>query len=301
MAAVEAVRHYGQRQNYMTYLVLGSAGQIGSALCDFLRKTGHNVIEFDIASDPEEDLRVNATLLERRMLKADFVFFLAFDVGGSRYLKTYQGSYDFISNNVKIMNTGFEVLKKLNKPFLFASSQMANMSHSSYGVLKALGDFYTRVLNGLVVKFWNVYGVERDSKKFHAITDFVMMAKSKGCIKLLTTGIETRQFLYAEDCCAALYLLSQPSLYDTISREENLHITSFKWHTIIDVAMIVAQQFGVQVVAGQEQDSVQQFQKNEPNPSIQKYWKPTTSLEDGIKKVIMEMARPVSGSTTLGE
>src|SRR5580658_4289151 len=208
--------------NNMTYLVLGSAGQIGSALCDFLRKAGHRVIEFDIASNPEEDLRVNTALLERQARLADFVFFLAFDVGGARYLKTYQHSYDFISNNVKIMNTSFEVLKKLNKPFIFASSQMANMTHSSYGVLKALGEFYTRVLNGLTVKFWNVYGIETDSRKFHAITDFVLKAQSEGCIKLLTTGVETRQFLYSEDCCAALYLLSEPSLYRKISREENL-------------------------------------------------------------------------------
>jgi nucleoside-diphosphate-sugar epimerase len=254
----------------MTYLVLGSAGQVGSALCVFLKKAGHTVI--------------------------DFVVFLAFDVGGSRYLKTYQHSYDFISNNVKIMNTGFEALKKLDKPFIFASSQMANMTHSSYGVLKALGEFYTRILNGLTVKFWNVYGVETDSRKFHVITDFILKAQSEGCIKMLTTGVETRQFLYSEDCCAALYLLSQPSLYKTMSREENLHITSFQWHTILEVAAMVARPYGAAVIPGEQEDSVQRFQRNEPDPGIQKYWKPTTSLEDGIKKVIDAMALSAPGT-----
>ena len=273
----------------MTYLVLGSAGQIGSALCQFLKRLGHKVVEFDIASNPEEDLRSNDGLLRQQMQRADFVFFLAFDVGGARYLKTYQHSYEFISNNVRIMNTGFEVLKELNKPFIFASSQMANMSHSSYGVLKALGDFYTRVLNGLIVKFWNVYGIETDSRKFHAITDFVLKAKSEGCIKLMTDGEETRQFLYAEDCCAALYLFSQPALYHTVPREENLHITSFEWHKIIDVAGIVAQEFGVPVIPGLAQDEVQRFQKNEPDRSIMKYWKPETSLADGVRRVIRQM------------
>jgi nucleoside-diphosphate-sugar epimerase len=264
----------------MTYLVLGSAGQIGNPLCKFLRSSGHRVVEFDIVSNPDEDLRVNAALLTRQMRTADFVFFLAFDVGGARYLKTYQYSYDFISNNVKIMNAVFETLKALNKPFIFASSQMANMSHSPYGVLKALGDFYTRVLNGLVVKFWNVYGVEADSKKFHAITDFILKAQSDRCIKLLTTGVETRQFLYAEDCCAALYLLSRPSLYSTISREENLHITSFKWHSIIEVATVVAQQFGVPVVPGEQEDSVQRFQKNEPDPG-------SFDIRDPLGKIVV--------------
>jgi nucleoside-diphosphate-sugar epimerase len=284
-----------------TYLVLGSAGQIGSALSAYLRKAGHNVIEFDIASNAKEDLRVNAGLLARQMRKADFVFFLAFDVGGARYLKTYQHSFDFISNNVKIMNTVFDALKEQNKPFIFASSQMANMSHSPYGVLKALGDFYTRVLGGLMVKFWNVYGIETDSRKFHAITDFVVKAQSEGCIKLLTTGVETRQFLYSEDCSAALYVLAQPSFYKTAAREENLHVTSFEWRSITDVAAIVAQHFGVPVIPGDQEDSVQRFHKNEPDPGILKYWKPTTSLEDGIKKVIdamghaaPETARPIA-------
>ena len=179
----------------MKYLVLGSDGQIGHPLCDYLRRMGHEAMGFDIAANSEEDLRSNKDLLRQRMREADFVFFLAFDVGGSRYLKTYERTYEFISNNTKIMDLTFDALRELQKPFIFASSQMANMTHSSYGVLKALGDFYTRTLNGLVVKFWNVYGVEHDPEKFHAITDFIIKAKRQGRIELLTTGEETRQFL----------------------------------------------------------------------------------------------------------
>ena len=32
----------------MNYLVLGSAGQIGSPLCNYLKSQGHNVFGFDI-------------------------------------------------------------------------------------------------------------------------------------------------------------------------------------------------------------------------------------------------------------
>jgi hypothetical protein len=42
---------------------------------------------------------------------------------------------------------------------------MAEMSYSSYGMLKALGEKITRDLGGLVVKFWNVYGLRTDPKK----------------------------------------------------------------------------------------------------------------------------------------
>jgi hypothetical protein len=56
----------------------------------------------------------------------------------------------------------FGYLKKYNKRFVFASSQMSNMSYSPYGVLKNVGELYTKSLNGLIVKFWNVYCVENE-------------------------------------------------------------------------------------------------------------------------------------------
>jgi len=275
----------------MKYLVLGSDGQIGHPLCDYLRRMGQEVIGFDIGSNKAEDLRFNRELLRQRMEGADFVFFLAFDVGGARYLKTYERTYDFISNNTKIIDVTFEALHELQKPFIFASSQMANMMHSSYGVLKALGDYYTRTMRGLVVKLWNVYGVEHDPRKFHAMADFILKARREGRIELLTTGEETRQFLYAEDCSEALYLLSQPTFYDSIPRDQNLHVTSFEWTTILEVAQIIGKQMGVPVIPVARTDDVQRFHKNEPDPSILKYWKPKTALEEGIRKVIAEIKK----------
>ena len=46
-------------------------------------------------------------------------FFLAFDVGGSKYIKKFQSSYKFLMNNLMIMVNTFELLAKYKKPFLF--------------------------------------------------------------------------------------------------------------------------------------------------------------------------------------
>ena len=142
-------------------LILGSSGQIGAYLTEYLRAKNHEVVEFDVVNGENQDLTaIPNTKLMHDIRVADFVFFLAFDVGGSRYLKKYQNTYEFINNNTRLMANVFQYLHEYRKPFVFASSQMSNMSYSPYGVLKRVGELYTQTLNGLTVKFWNVYGVE---------------------------------------------------------------------------------------------------------------------------------------------
>lgn len=272
----------------MRHLVLGSSGQIGAHLCGHLEKAGDEVVPFDVARNPAEDLRSNFPLLVEKMRAVDFVFFLAFDTGGARYLQQYQNTPGFVSNNEKLMQNTFEALRLLKKPFIFASSQMSNMLHSPYGVLKALGESHTRSLGGIIVKFWNVYGVETCAEKFHVISDFIQKARRHGRIEMISDGQEERQFLYAQDCCECLRWLA--ANHDSIPRDKNLHITSFQWTKILDVARIIGRQLNAPVIPGnQAADPVQRFQKNEPDPCILEYWKPKTSLEEGISQVIAGM------------
>jgi nucleoside-diphosphate-sugar epimerase len=275
-------------------LILGSSGQIGKYLTEYFRNKGNRVYEFDIVNDSSEDLvTIPNPLLEERIADSNFVFFLAFDVGGSRYLKKYQHTFQFINNNCRLMANTFGLLKKYNKKFVFASSQMSNMSHSPYGVLKNVGELYTKSLNGLIVKFWNVYGIENDYEKSHVITDFIRKGFETGVIDMLTDGEEEREFLYAEDCCEALEKIMNN--YDDFTCEDNLHITSFRNTKIKDVASIIIGQFNligkynVKMQPSTEKDLVQLNKKNEPDTYITKWWIPKTTIESGISKVFQEM------------
>jgi nucleoside-diphosphate-sugar epimerase len=270
----------------MKYLVLGSAGQIGAELCKFLKTEGHEVLTFDIEDDSIQDLRIKG-MVDSLVSQSDFVMFLAFDVGGSRYLKKYQHTYAFIDNNARLMVNTFDALKSYRKPFIFASSQMSNMSYSPYGIAKALGESYTRALGGITVKFWNVYGPEHDLEKSHVITDFILKAKDYGNITMMTDGTEERQFLHAEDCSNALMILSQK--YNEIDRDKELHITNFEWNTILDVANIINVEIPCKITPSKEIDTVQLNKRNEPYPYILNYWKPTISLKEGIKKIITQI------------
>ena len=46
----------------MNYLVLGSSGQVGCSLLDFLKNKGENVLEFDLANGCHQDLRVEGAV-----------------------------------------------------------------------------------------------------------------------------------------------------------------------------------------------------------------------------------------------
>jgi nucleoside-diphosphate-sugar epimerase len=268
----------------MKHLVLGSSGQVGYHLVNVLKQQNQEVLTFDIVESPDQDLRLyNNILLEEKIQECDFIHFLAFDIGGSVYLAKYQNTFEFISNNMKIMNNVFDLIKKYNKPFIFASSQMSNMSYSTYGVLKAIGERYTEALGGLVVKFWNVYGYERDAEKSHVITDFIKMANEYKVIHMRTDGEEVRQFLYGDDCAKCLIKLSEQ--YNNIERNRQLHITNFKWDSIYSVAEIIQELTGCKVIKGENKDTVQLDKRNEPDPYILNFWKPETSLKDGVKKV----------------
>lgn len=275
-------------------LILGSSGQIGAYLTEYLRAKNHEVVEFDVVNGENQDLTaIPNTKLMHDIRVADFVFFLAFDVGGSRYLKKYQNTYEFINNNTRLMANVFQYLHEYRKPFVFASSQMSNMSYSPYGVLKRVGELYTQTLNGLTVKFWNVYGVEKDPEKSHVITDLIRKGFEEGEFEMLTDGTEERQFLYAEDCCEALETIM--NCYSDFKPTDPLHITSFRNDSIKSVAEMISGQFNligkydVKIKPGIAKDSVQMDKRNVADTYITGWWMPKTSLDKGIAKVFEVM------------
>ena len=277
----------------MRIAILGSSGQIGAYLTEYLTKKGHFVREFDIVNGQHEDMtHIPNPFLRNLIMDSDFVFFLAFDVGGSHYLKKYQHTYKFINNNTRMMANVFGHLSDYKKPFVFASSQMSNMSYSPYGVMKRVGELYTKSLNGLIVKFWNVYGIENDMEKAHVITDFIDKGFKTGAIDMMTDGTEAREFLYAEDCCEALETIMEQ--YDSFTSNDELHITTGVHTTILEVGEIIQKLFlkigkEVFLAPAESKDEVQKDARNEPDLYITKWWKPKTSLYDGISKVFESM------------
>lgn len=272
----------------MKILILGDMGQIGNPLRHYLEKQGHEVVGFDKKRTWYQDLSwvENYDGLCEVLGSVDKCIFLAFEVGGSKFLTAQDKEFSYIQENVMLMANTFKALRETQTPFLFASSQMANMHHTNYGFLKDLGERYCRTMpdQSTICRFWNVYGQEdADDPKAHVITDFIHMAQTTGKITARTNGKERRQFLHVDDCCRGIDLWVK----DKWEEEGYLDITSFEWVPVRQLGYIIQDIIpGTECYYNEVTDTIQRGIQNDPEISILKYWRPEISLYEGIKRLL---------------
>ncbi|MFM7023975.1 MAG: NAD-dependent epimerase/dehydratase family protein [Flavobacteriales bacterium] len=218
-------------------LVLGGSGMIGHHLCTHLEKRGEEVINLDLLNG--FDLRKDDL---SKYKDVDFVWFLAWEVGGSKFLTEKSNFIPIIKNNTQICLKVFQFLEDTKIPFIFASTQLA-APDNVYGVTKLLGENWARVLGGKIVRFWNVYGWEDPGDRSHVITDMVLNGLKNKHIQLLTNGEEERQFTFAEDCVRNLYSIK-------LLKGEEFDLSNGHWISIKNLAYVIAGKLGAEVSLG---------------------------------------------------
>lgn len=251
----------------MNNLVLGASGFIGKYLCQYLKNLGENVVEYDIVRGPKEDCRY----AKLPLTNIDRVYFLAWKVGGANYLYDPSTQKEQLDWNIKLLANTMEQLTDI--PFVFVSSQLAENCDTVYGVLKKLGEVWTKLNGGRVIRFWNVYGpYEKQSVKSHVVADFIHQALTKNCINMLTDGSELRQFIHADDICKILHLsFGYNGVYDASSQ---------KWNSIREIADIISKYTGCNVIP-------QTIKGNSLIIHNKQIICPTeVSLNDGLKRTI---------------
>ena len=145
-------------------------------------------------------------------------------------------------------------------------------------------------MNCLYVKFWNVYGIEKDLEKSHVITDFVLMGLKDKKIKMLTSGKESREFLYADDCSdALLHIMKNFNFY--LKQKNEIHLTTGKKTKIIEIAkkiqnILKKREIKINIYPSKKKDELQKNTLNKSNGHFLKKWKPKYTVEEGINKII---------------
>ena len=275
----------------MNVLLLGSEGTLGKSLYNYLIKNGIRVIKWDIKIDSSHDLR-NKNCIDSILKQTDFVIFLAFDVGGSKY---NVNSKDFIDNNMQIIINTFDSLYKNNKPFIYSTSCMSNMITNPYGSLKNISEHYVNILGVINVKLWNVYGNEEICEKSHVIPDFIDSANKNKCINMKTQGDDERQFIHCDDFSEAIFLImSKYNLFSNYIKDNSnktIDISSYKWFTVLDLAKIIKdiykKEYNIDINITTSCGKDNHTNKTEPSVSLlNEYWTPKLSLYEGIKDLI---------------
>jgi nucleoside-diphosphate-sugar epimerase len=248
-------------------LVLGGAGTIGQALCTYLRIAGEEVLSLDIKTG--FDIRIKSL---EEFSNFDYVWFLAWDVGGAKYLANENYLVDIIRNNATLCERVFSFLEQTKIPFMFASSQMAS-PNTPYGVTKLLGEEWTRLLGGQICRFWNVYGWEEPGVKSHVIPDLILQAIKNKKIELMTDGQEERQFIFMDDCVKNMVDIRNAGA-------TRVDITDGKWVTIEYIAQQIASLHKVPLKLG-----VKQGYSNKIEPIMTYPLNFNTDLRSGIETI----------------
>ena len=220
------------------FLVLGSSGFVGAPLCDYLETFGHEVVRFDIREG--KDCRHHRLPLTG----VDRVFFLAWDVGGAKYLYHPGTQTNQLLWNTLIMSNVFMQLESTATPFTFVSSAQASNPTTAYAAQKRVGEIWTEQLCGTVVRLWNVYGAyERTTSRSHVVGDLIHSALTAGKIELMTHGDEQRRFCYIEDVVAAIA--------NAHHRAGPLDVVADK-SSVFDIASMIGTLLNVPVIRGED-------------------------------------------------
>lgn len=254
-------------------LVLGGSGLVGKELQKQLAQIGEQIINLDIKEGT--DLR---TFSLEKYSDVDYVWFLAWDSGGAKYLTNEANFLNIYKNNIQLCNTIFSFIEKHNKPFLFTSSQLA-ATDNPYGFTKLMGEKWGELLGGKIVRMWNVYGWEEPDERSHVIPDLIIQALQNKKIELMTSGEERRQFIFVKDCVKNLIRIRE-------MKGNIFSLTNGKWMKIKEVTNVVVSLLHIEVGLGNNKGYENHI---EPDDSFKQFTF-NYSLHDGINEMIKSAA-----------
>lgn len=302
-------------------LVTGSAGFIGSHLCEALVRLGWEITGVDCFTDYYEKvlkeknlanlrLKPNFTFVEKDLTKdslitelkdVDFVFHQAGQPGvrGSWGAKFNQ----YLQNNILATQYLLEVIKDYDiKKFIFASSSsiygntaclpmkesQIPQPYSPYGVSKLAAEQLCLLYHEnyrvptIALRYFTVYGPRQRPEM--AISSFIKTILEGKPISIYGDGNQRRDFTYVEDIIQANLLAAESSLTGEV-----FNVGGGKPEKLIDVVRILEQILNKKVLLsfstkrkGDVRDTFADISKIQENLGFI----PSYALEEGLVKQV---------------
>jgi nucleoside-diphosphate-sugar epimerase len=267
-------------------LVLGSGGLIGKSLIEWLHTNQYEYTQ--VINRQHIDLRISNSL--DHFTNITFVYFLACEVGGSKYINSMSDDIQIhiLQHNILIYQNVFTWIQRHNIPFIFTSSYL-HSQESAYGSIKRLGEQWIKfMINkddlqplGKIARLWNIYGYEHIGLKSHIIGDWITACLNTGQIISLTNGDEPRQFLHVDDTSNALGLMMKN--FKTINFVTDL--SSSQWITMKQLGHIITSMSPKICLVTYSSNKASMMELISPNTNHSFYleWNPRKKLTEEIQ------------------
>ena len=290
----------------MKVLITGSSGFIGSALRGFLEEHGIEVIPYDLREPAPNDTRDFANLREK-IAGLDGVVHLA---AVSRVIRAFEDTLNCINTNVGGTINVLEAIRQAHgkQPWIIFGSSREVFGESRplpvteetpcqpmnvYGIAKIAGENLCRIFSkdyGLktrVLRFSNVYTGKNDQLD-RVIPKFIFRAAKNDALVINGTGQEIFDFTYIDDTVQGILGCIQE-----IEKSQQLYndfiLSTGRPVSLHELAEIIIKtlnsQSKIQYAQGRSYD-VNKFYADPAKAKQIIGFNPSTSLEEGLKKVI---------------
>lgn len=248
----------------MTILITGSSGFIGTHLAKYLKKS-HKVIGVD-RKEGKEVLDIT----EDDLKDIDIVIHLAAQTS------VWNENIKLIENdNIRSFIHIFQLCKKLNKRFIYASSSCSINITSMYGLSKHFDDVFAKIYGWkdcIGLRFHNVYG--KDSRN----DTLLGICLNNDSIKLWNNGLNYRHFTYIDDICKGIekaFTLKQ-GLYNIVNPQEN---------SVIEFVNEVKKYKDIGIILLEEKRNLDKERQKIDDTHLNLIQDNFISIEEGLKKV----------------
>ncbi len=310
----------------MHILITGGAGFIGSNLCEKLLQEKHRIICVDnLLTGCEKNIthlkeNRNFTFLNHDVIqpleiaeKIDAIFHLASPASPNHHSKL---SYHTLAMETMLVNTQgtlalLKLAKKHQAKFLFASTSEiygnpkvhpqketynGNVSpvgpRSIYDEAKRFGEtltfhfFRKENVDARIARIFNTYGPHMLVEDKRMIINFIIEAIAGSTITIYGDGRQTRSLCYIDDMTEALSRL----MFYSKTAGEVVNIGSNNEHTVLEYAQMVKEiacsKSDIRLTEPLPQDDPEKRRADITKAQHLLDWKPTITLETGLKKTI---------------
>jgi nucleoside-diphosphate-sugar epimerase len=258
------------------------------------------------------DLREQDNVRKLVTSDIDEIYQLAADMGGAGYIFTGEHDADIMHNSCQInLNILDEMVKKGVKSVFYSSSACMYPSHnqedpdnpllaedsaypanpdSEYGWEKLFSErlylTYARNYNLRVriARFHNIFGPKGSwnngkEKAPAALCRKVAMADDGGIVEVWGPGIQTRSFLFIDECITGIQKIMESDY------EEPLNLGSTRMISINDLVLLIARLADKMILIKNVSGPMGVMGRNSDNKLIKEMvgWSPNEDLEYGLK------------------